>query len=174
MCTFRYGLSLARLGERSSSQSTLPLIPTTARKVSRGPQYSLSWTMAQPAGPWACAPVATPRSFPEPERNRSTASGCANNPPENSTLKNRGLRHSPTRAQAPWYRKRMVHSPRLFRPLPCTSVTTRTALRYLNCHKEGAVQLGNALRAEPGGISGPHCPVGLCPREEYWENPGKD
>ena len=62
-------------------------------------------------------------------------------------------------------------------PLPAPSLhfrnTTRTALMYLNCHKEGAVQLGNALRAEPGGISGPHCPVGLCPREEYWENPGK-
>ena len=51
--------------------------------------------------------------------------------------------------------------------------TTRRALRCLNCHEEGAVQLGNALRAEPGGISGPHCPVGLCPSEEYWENPGK-
>ena len=62
-------------------------------------------------------------------------------------------------------------------PLPVPSLhfrnTTRRALRCLNCHEEGAVQLANALRAEPGGISGPHCPVGLCPREEYWENRGK-
>ena len=174
MCSFRYGLSLARLGERSSSQSTRPLIPTTARKVSQGPQHSLSWTMAQPAGPGACAPVATPRSFPEPERIRSTASGCADNPPEGSTLKNRGLQLSATPAQAPWYRRRNCP---LAPPLPVPSLhfrnTTRRALRCLNCHEEGAVQLGNALRAEPGGISGPHCSVGLCPREEYWENPGK-
>ncbi|CAI9155248.1 unnamed protein product [Rangifer tarandus platyrhynchus] len=54
-------------------------------------QVIVSWTMAQAAGPGACAPVATPRSFPEPEGICSTASGCADNPPESSTLKNRGL-----------------------------------------------------------------------------------
>ena len=155
VCSFRYGLSLARLGQRSSSRSALPLIPTTARKVSRGP--ITHW-----AGPWrsrrAPRPVRQLRrlgAFPEPERIRSTASGCADNPPESSTLKNRGLQPSATRAQVPWYRKRMVRSPHLFRSLPCASVT-QESLRYLNCHEGGAIYLGDALRAEPGGISGSH------------------
>ena len=75
------------------------------------PSQGLSWTRVPPAGP---GPVSRTGSaavsrmqirpyrscyaseLPEPDWIRSTASGCADNPPEGSTLKNRWLQPSTT------------------------------------------------------------------------------
>ena len=113
--------------------------------------------MAQPAGPEACAPVATPRSFPGAGANPLYGLRLRGQPtrkfnaeePRTSTLRHPSPGTLVSEANGP-----------LAPPLPVPSLrfrnTTQESLRYLNCHEGGAIYLGDALRAEPGGISGSH------------------
>ena len=148
VCSFRYGLPLARLRERSSTQSRTPPTPATALKVSRGTHHSLSWTIAQPAGAGACAPVAKPRSFWPPAWIRSTAS-VARRTTGKSQRSGMASLHPP-RPQAG---RLGAGSGRPTRPAssafrPYTSRNaTQWNLAYLNCRKEGALQFGAEVSA---------------------------
>ena len=157
MCSFRYGLSLARLGERSSSRSALPLNPTTPRKVSRGPPSLTELDHGAAGRPRGlCASC-----------DASELSGAGANPLYGLRVRGQPTRKfndeeprtSTLRHPSPGTLVPEVNGP-LAPPLPVPSLhfrnTTQESLRYLNCHEGGAIYLGDALRAESGGISGPH------------------
>lgn len=103
---------------RQSLLHTVPHAPQPPRPPgwSLGAPHSLSWTMVQPACAEAQAQLAAPRGFPPPARICSPCSGGAEDGRDRLTLPKSRPHPKANQPQAPHCRKRMVHSPRPFRP----------------------------------------------------------
>ena len=106
-----FRLACLQLAQESAASRYPPcLLPAPPPRRSPGaPIHSLSWTMAQPEGAGACAPVPADRLYGQGLHGGQTGKVNAPEAPT-SPLSDPSL--------APRCRKRMAHLPRLFRFLP--------------------------------------------------------